>query len=460
MKQTVAYLVNVYPKVSHSFIRREIRALEALGVNVVRYTVRPAGDDLPDAGDREEAAKTRVILGGGLMPLLKAAARAHVKSFGAAVKAWKLTWRLGHGSEMGLSRHIYYHLEACLLAEWMREAGATHLHAHFGTNPAAVAALTHVYSGIPYSFTVHGPQEFDNPVGLALGEKIAHASFVVAISSFGRSQLYRWCHHGDWPKVQVVHCGLDAAFLRHEDDHASESIDSHAIHPHPSPPPQTPEGDGAGAGVPRLVCVGRLCEQKGQLLLAEAAARLFAEGHQFQLVFVGDGEMRGEIEAICFRHGIPKRVTITGWASSERVRAELLRCDAMVLPSFAEGLPVAIMEAMALGRPVVTTSIAGIPELVTPECGWLVPAGSIEALVDAMRAAITTPAEARARMGAIGQRRVRERHDATVEARKLVALFSGSAAAQASSQQPAGVGADAGAPLRFGAGEKPVGGAA
>lgn len=455
MNKTVAYLVNVYPKVSHSFIRREIRALEALGVNVVRYTVRPSGDDLPDAGDREEAAKTRVILGGGLMPLLKATARAHVKNFGAAVKAWKLTWALGYGSEMGLSRHIYYHLEACLLAEWLKESGATHLHAHFGTNPAAVAALTHVYSGIPYSFTVHGPQEFDNPIGLALGDKIALSSFVVAISSFGRSQLYRWCRHEHWPKVQVVHCGLDAAFLDHEAGGAAESSDSSSLHPDPNPP--APKGEGARS--PRLVCVGRLCEQKGQLLLVEAAARLFAEGRDFQLVLVGDGEMRGEIEALCFRHGITKRVTITGWASSEQVRKELLACDAMVLPSFAEGLPVAIMEAMAVAKPVITTSIAGIPELVTPECGWLVPAGSIEALVDAMRSAVTAPAEVRERMGAIGRRRVRERHDALTEAKKLVALFNGAAAASVHAERTS-ASTNVQAPLAFAGGEKPVGGAA
>ena len=113
------------------------------------------------------------------------------------------------------------------------------------------------------------------------------------------------------------------------------------------------------------------------------------------------------------QHGLQGHIEITGWASGAEVRQHIEESRALVLPSFAEGLPVVIMEALALGRPALTTYIAGIPELVEPEaCGWLVPAGSVDALVEAMREALQTPEARLAAMGAEGRRRVLEQHDA------------------------------------------------
>src|SRR5262249_50844221 len=139
----------------------------------------------------------------------------------------------------------------------------------------------------------------------------------------------------------------------------------------------------------RLVCVGRLNEQKGQLLLVEAARRLAALGTDFELILAGDGELRAEINSLVARHCLQSKIRIIGRISNERVRDEILAARALVLPSFAEGLPVVLMEAMALGRPVISTFVGGIPELVLPgEHGWLVPAGDVEALVEAMRACL------------------------------------------------------------------------
>lgn len=220
------------------------------------------------------------------------------------------------------------------------------MHAHFGTNSTEVVMLANVLGGPAYSFTVHGPEEFDKPQFLHMGEKVRRAAFVAAVSSYGRSQLYRWVAHEHWGKVKVVHCGLERGF-------------------HDVAPVNVP-------CAPRLVCVGRLCEQKGQLLLLEAAHRLAAQSIDFELVLAGDGEMREEIGALIARHGLQAQVRITGWISSAQVREEILAARALVLPSFAEGLPVVIMEAMALRRPVLTTYVAGIPELVRPgENGWL-----------------------------------------------------------------------------------------
>jgi glycosyltransferase involved in cell wall biosynthesis len=175
---------------------------------------------------------------------------------------------------------------------------------------------------------------------------------------------------------------------------------------------------------PRLVCVGRLCEQKGHLLLVHAAARLAADGIPFELVLAGDGELRNEIEALATAHGLQSRVRITGWVGGDRVREEILAARALVLPSFAEGLPVVIMEALALGRPVVTTYVAGIPELMAcGETGWLVPAGDVGALVLALKEVLHAEPQALDAMGRRGRDVVLARHDAGLEASKLAGLF-------------------------------------
>ena len=289
---------------------------------------------------------------------------------------------------------------------WLKSFGATHVHAHFGTNSADVAMLAHALGGPPYSFTVHGPEEFDKPEFLGIAEKVRRAVFVVAISSYARSQLYRWVQHAHWSKVKVVHCGLEPAFY----DGA------------PVPPP----------AALRLVCVGRLCEQKGQLLLIEAAGRLTARDIRFELVLVGDGEMRADIEVLIADHGLGNQVRITGWISSDQVRKEILAARGLVLPSFAEGLPVVIMEAMALRRPVLTTNVAGIPELVLPgEHGWLFPAGSIDELTAAMEDCLLMPLDELKKMGEAAYLRVVERHSIDTEAAKLGVLF------RQSSERPA-----------------------
>ena len=260
--------------------------------------------------------------------------------------------------------------------------------------------LVHALGGPRWSFTVHGPEEFDKPQLIGLAEKIRDCAFVVAVSSYGRSQLYRYALHRHWPKVQVVHCGLDAAFGAAPTSVAPNSR--------------------------RLLCVGRLTEQKGQMLLVDAACRLATEGVDFELVFAGDGKLRGEIEALVARHNLRSQVRITGWLSGDQVRDEILAARALVMPSFAEGLPVVIMEAMALRRPVISTYVAGIPELVVAgENGWLVPAGDVEALVQAMRGCLETPADVLRRMGAAAHERVFSLHNVDVEAAKLVKLFQG-----------------------------------
>jgi colanic acid/amylovoran biosynthesis glycosyltransferase len=398
----IAYFVNHYPKVSHTFIRREILALERQGVRVDRIALRGWDDALPDPQDERERERTHYILKGGFLGLLLPTLGTLL---GAPLRFWaalRTAVSLSRESERPLPYHFVYLAEACHLARWLARNGAEHLHAHFGTNSAEVALLAHALGGPSYSFTVHGPDEFLMP--LALGEKTRRSAFVVAISSFGRSQLYARCCIEDWPKVKVVHCGLEPDFYAG----AVEEITT----------------------APRLVCVGRLCEAKGQLLLIEAAARVVAAGHPLELVLAGDGPLRAQIEASIRKHSLETHVRITGWISSSEVRREILAARALVLPSFAEGLPVVIMEALALRRPVLTTYVAGIPELVRHgENGWLFPAGSVENLAAAIEDCLARPVEQLQALGAAGFQRVLERHSIDIEAAKLAELFRATAGA-------------------------------
>ncbi len=394
----IAYFINQYPGISHSFIRREILALERQGFAVQRIALRGWDSVLVDAEDLQERTKTRYVLQGGLLPLLLAAIRTLFASPGAFFSALAIALRMGRQAARSLPRHLGYLAEACRILPWLRESGALHVHAHFGTNSAEVVMLAHALGGPAWSFTVHGPEEFDRPQSLGLGEKIRRSAFAVAVSSYGRSQLYRWIAHAQWPKVQVVHCGLEAPFY-----------EVAAV-----PPP----------AAPRLVCVGRLCEQKGQLLLIEAARRLAAMDIPFELVLAGDGEMRPQIEKLIALYKLGAQVRITGWISSAQVRAEILAARALVLPSFAEGLPVVIMEAMALRRPVLTTYVAGIPELVRPgENGWLFPAGDVDGLVAAIEDFLSRSIEDLKIMGEAARLRVLARHAIDTEAALLAGLF-------------------------------------
>ncbi len=398
----IAYLVNHYPTVSHSFIRREILALERQGHEVFRISIRGWDDTHYGDQDRHEGDRTHYVLRGGATALVGGLLRLLLRRPGRLLRALRLALRMSRRADRALPYHLVYLLEACVVTSWLQHENVAHLHAHFGTNSAEVAMLVHELGGPRWSFTAHGPEEFDKPQAIGLPEKIGRAAFVVAISSFGRSQLYRNVAHQHWPKIKVVHCGLEPAF------HADAVLRPVAGR--------------------RLVCVGRLCEQKGQLLLLDAARRLRDAGTPFELVLAGDGEMRTELEALIAQHSLESLVRITGWISSEQVRDEILAARALVLPSFAEGLPVVIMEAMALRRPVISTYVAGIPELVRPDQhGWLVPAGDVAALADAMTACLAAPLETIATMGEAARARVLARHDVDVEASKLVALFQASA---------------------------------
>ncbi|MFZ1470412.1 MAG: glycosyltransferase family 4 protein, partial [Paracoccaceae bacterium] len=297
----------------------------------------------------------------------------------------------------GRLRHLIYWIEAAHLARRCHDLRLPHIHAHFGTNSATVAMLAAEIGGLGYSFTVHGPEEFDAPRAHSLHEKVARAAFTVAISSFGRSQLCRWADVADWSKLHVVHCGIEPWRF-----------------PAPAPLPQGPR---------RLVAIGRLAEQKGFPLLIEAMALAAPYIPDLHLTLIGEGPLRPLLESQITRAGLQSQITLTGWLDEAAVRDHLAHSHALILPSFAEGLPMVVMEAFAAARPVIASAIMGVPELASRETGWLVPAGDAAALAQAILDFAATPRDRLETMGAEARATVLARHDITAEAEKLAALL-------------------------------------
>lgn len=393
----VGYVLSEYPKVSHTFIRREMAAVEASGISVERFAIRDGGP-VVDPLDQAELQRTRYVLAQGALGLLRAGVKALMRHPDRAIGTFWLACRMGWGAERALPYHWIYFLEAAVIADWVRSASVTHLHAHFGSNPAEVAMLAARLAGISYSFTAHGTVETDNAQAIGLRRKALEAAFVVAVSDYGRAQMMRWIPVQRWPDIHVVRCGLGREYLDADLERAS-----------------------AAAG---FLAVGRLSEEKGHHCLLEAFALVLASGVRSRLVLAGDGPLRASVEARCRELGISEHVRITGWVSGDEVRRQLLLARALVLPSFAEGLPVVLMESLALGRPVVSSWVAGIPELVEAGVsGWLVPPGHVQRLAQAMQACLSSSEEDLVDMGLAGQKAVRQMHDAQVEGGKLARLF-------------------------------------
>jgi colanic acid/amylovoran biosynthesis glycosyltransferase len=394
----IAYFTNQYPHVRHTFIRREIAGLVAHGVDIVRFSVRPSGSDAVDPADQAELQSTRAILAGGKFKLLLAGLKQFFRRPGGWFRAFRTAIRFGRRSDRGVLRHSIYFLEACLLQQWLEQEKVDHLHVHFATNPATVALMCQQLGGPSYSITVHGPEEWDRPEALSLKEKYEKAAFVVAVTDFGRCQIYRWTNLGFWKNVHVVRCGVDDHFL------------TQAIEPVPD--------------TKKLVLVAGLVEQKGHLLLIQALQQVMSSGREFEMVFLGDGHLRQILEAEVKRLGLSNRIQFAGWQTNAQVREHLRTARALIMPSFAENLPVAMMEALATGRPVLGTYIAGVPELVESGVnGWLVPAGNIEKTAHAINRILDIPVSELSAMGLKGVEIVRHKHNASVEAGKMKALF-------------------------------------
>ena len=354
----VAYLINIYPAPSHSFIRREIAALESDGWQVHRFAHRRSGITEPDPADQAERLQTQVLRDSGWLAALGSVATALARRPFGAVAAVALTLRMAWQGDRRFIAHVGYFGFACILSQRLRSLGCRHVHAHMGTNAAAVALIASRLQRSTYSLTLHGPHEFVLPDRINLGAKIAGASFVAVVSRAGEAAVReRYPQHA--AKLVRVRCGLDAIWFNEAPTAVPQAL--------------------------RLVSVTRLDPQKNPLLLIDAARHLDQRGIRFLLTIVGDGSLRSESVRRIEELGLAHCVHLVSWGSQDQVRQHLRASRALVLSSDDEGLPVAIMEAFAMGRPAIATDVGGVSELVeTGATGWLVPRGDLYALADAM----------------------------------------------------------------------------
>ncbi|MBN8818650.1 MAG: glycosyltransferase family 4 protein [Sphingomonas sp.] len=398
----LAYLLNAYPLISTTFIRREIAAIEAAGQPVDRYALRYWDGTLVDPDDIAEQERTHYILTGSKAALLIDVLLTVLRHPLRVLQLLPLWWRVWRNADRKFVQHVAYLIEALAFYRRVTRAGIDHVHTHFSTNATTVAMFARRLGGPSYSFTVHGPDELvpGEPAALSITEKARDAAFIIAITRYCRDRIAQEAPESA-DKIRIVHCGID--------------LDGFPFDPQP------PESS-------RIICIGRLCANKGQVHIPPAVAQVVSEFPDLEVELIGGGEDEDAIRAAIAAHGVEKHVIIHGWGTGAYVREQLLAGRAMLLPSYAEGLPIGIMEALAIGRPVITTTIAGIPELVDAGCGWIFAPGDEDAIARALRDVMRmTPAE-RAALGAEGRRRVEERHDLHKQARQLLTMFRETAA--------------------------------
>ena len=403
MALRIAYLTGHYPAVSHTFVAREIAALRERGVEVVPFSLhRPDPAELLSDADRREATITRNVQPPDWREVIFAHAAGVVRHPVSYVRTLITAQRLSPPGVRMRIWHLFYFAEAILIWRWLRHAGARHLHVHFANAASMVALLYATFAraeGASYSFTMHGPTEFDEVKCFRLREKVAQASFVACISDYARAQLMRLTDPSDWDRLAIVRCGVDTSRWT------------------PGPTAR----DGAGLN---LLSVARLAPDKGLRLLLEAVARAVEEGLDITLEIVGDGPDRDALEARSRNFKLEERVRFAGAIGRDHIQEHYRAADAFCLSSFAEGLPVVLIEAMAVERPVIAPRVMGIPELVEHGVsGLLVAPGNVGAFVEAFRQLASAGSTERARLGAAGRERVRDRYELADSAQRLKTLF-------------------------------------
>jgi colanic acid/amylovoran biosynthesis glycosyltransferase len=409
----IAYLISQYPAVNHTFILREVRRLRALGLGIQAISIaapdRPASKMTED--EREELARTlyvkRAGLKGAIVPHLQTCFSRPLRYLKGLCYALKL----GRFHPRNTLYHLFYFAEAVIVGQWMNREKLSHVHTHFSSTVGLI--LKSIFP-INLSITIHGPDEFNDPVGFHLTDKIEAASFICAISNYARSQLMKISQHSQWEKIEVSPLGVDPTVFA------------------PRPFREAPAPF-------ELICVGRLAPAKAQHVLVAAVDTLVREGRDVRLRLVGDGTDRRSLEEDVAARGLTERVVFEGWLNQDAVRALYGQTDVFTLASFAEGVPVVLMEAMAMEIPCVATNITGVPELIRDGVDGLLAAPSdTEALAEKI-ASLIDDAALRRKLGEAGRRRVMEKYDLQRNTDRLANIFRrriGTHGAEASSSQP------------------------
>ena len=363
---------------------REIRGLRALGWDVRVVSVRKADRPVEalSADEAEEFSTTYSVMAAGKAALLKTVLKEFFKNPSGFTHGLLGAWQLA-GFRPGLwPAYAFYFLEAIAAGAWFRQQEVRHVHTHFSTT---VALLMARYWNLDYSATIHGSGEFNDIVGFHMQAKVAEAVMAVAISLYGSSQIQRGSAPADWQKIVIVPLGVD--------------LTQFSARPQPA------------TGTFAIVFVGRIEEQKAQHILLRALRLIKDRGHRVHLTLVGDGPTRKLIEDLVRELDIASEVTLTGAQNHDKVLDYYRQSNAFVCSSYAEGLPVVLMEAMAMEIPCVSTWITGIPELIRDNVdGLLVPPASPVHIADAVERLITDPALAE-RLGKAGRQRIEEKYN-------------------------------------------------
>lgn len=378
----LAYLLSQYPAVSHTFLLDEVTGLRQLGFTIETASINNAGNERPLTPAETIAANTTFYVKSqgplrALGTMLRMLFTRPLVFFRGLIAA---------GAGVGVDPYrilfaIFYFVEAMLIADWMEKRDLHHLHVHFGGSVSNIARIAGLAARIPYSVTFHGPGEFFDQSEFLIRQKAEDAAFTFCVSDHGRGAVMRNIAPKHWPRIHTARLGVDTSLFS----------------------ARTPRS----IAVPvQILCVGRLVPIKGQRVLLEAAGLLAARGHNLHITYIGDGPDAPELATCAAKLGLEDSVYFLGSLTHAEIRTRLAEADVFVLPSFAEGIPVALMEAMATQLAVVSTWTSGIPELITHDVdGLLVQPGSIEQLTDALESLLTSP-QLRARLGIAARQRV------------------------------------------------------
>jgi colanic acid/amylovoran biosynthesis glycosyltransferase len=381
----IAYLVSQYPAASHTFILREILELRRLGFDIqvasIRSPDRPFDELGPD--EQQEQRATFYVKPQGAVRIMAANLRMFFKRPGSYLGAMAYSLRLAGLDARAALFNLAYLAEAAVVVDWMRRNHLSHVHMHFTSTVGLLAARL---APLRLSATIHGSDEFMEPRGFYLAEKIRAFHLLCTISEYGRSQLMRFSDPTQWAKFRVARLGVDPSLYT------------------PRPFRENPSPF-------EILFVGRLVPVKGLFILMDALRRLVRDGHSVRLRIAGDGPDRAGLELIVAERGLNQHVIFEGWQNPDSVRALYRQADVFALPSFAEGIPVVLMEAMAMEIPCVTTRITGIPELIRDQVDGLLVTPSSEEELAAAIARLMDDCKLRRELGESSRRRILEDYD-------------------------------------------------
>jgi colanic acid/amylovoran biosynthesis glycosyltransferase len=395
----LGYLISQYPAVNHTFILREVLALRRGGLDICTVSIRRSDrpEEILSADEANEYRRTFCVFGSGLAHAVRANLRTMVRHPLAYVRALAYAWRLSRGTPRLLLTYSGYFIQAVIAGNYFELQGVTFIHTHFSSTVLLI--LARIFP-VRYSLTLHGPGEFSDVVGFHISEKVAAATFVATISHYGSSQVMAACDPVHWHKVRILRLGVD---------------------PQAFPPRMlsTRHADDAF----RLVFVGRLAPVKAQHMLIEAVALLRNRGRNVVLNLVGEGPSRAALEKLIGERGLRAQVELSGACNHDKIADFYRNSDAFILASFAEGVPVVLVEAMAMELPCIATWITGIPELIDDGVdGLLVRPADPVALGDAVERLMEEPQLVR-RIGAAGRKKILSNYHLERNTESLGATF-------------------------------------